>query len=161
WGDLPGGPWTMTETVPSGYGDPVVWCRWMEWPEGTGLTNDPFKLSAPHGNFSGSFDWGGLRIHCDVFNIPDYDPGWITVYKWFCAYGVPKDSSPEYLRDECELAPSGVEFSLDIGMTSNPMTTDQQGKAEWGNVPTGSWTLREVNTMGYDQPVVHCQWTEW
>ncbi len=161
WGDLPGGAWTMTETVPSGYGDPVVWCRWLEWPEGTGLTNDPFKLSAPHGTFSGSFDWGGLRIHCDVFNIPDYDPGWITVYKWFCAYGVPKDSSPEYLRDECELAPSGVQFSLDYGMSSNPMTTDHTGKAEWGNVPSTSWTLRETNTSGYDQPVVYCQWVEW
>jgi sortase (surface protein transpeptidase) len=161
WGELPGGAWTMTETVPGGYGDPVVWCRWMEWPEGTGLTNDPFKLSAPHGMFSGSFDWSGLRIHCDVFNIPDYDPGWITVYKWFCSYGVPKDSSPEYLRDECELAPSGVEFSLDYGMNSNPMSTDQEGKAEWGNVPIGSWTLRETNTTGYDRPVVFCQWTEW
>jgi sortase (surface protein transpeptidase) len=161
WDDLPGGDWTMTETVPSGYGDPVVWCRWMEWPEGTGLTSDPFKLSAPHGEFSGTFDWGGLRIHCDVFNIPDYDPGWITVYKWFCAYGVPKDSSPDYLRDECELAPSGVEFSLDYGMASNPGSTDQEGKAEWDNVPIGSWTLRETNTSGYDQPVVYCQWTEW
>jgi sortase (surface protein transpeptidase) len=161
WGELPSGPWSLHETVPDGYGDPVVWCRWIEWPETSELTSDPFKYQAPHGSFSGEFDGGGYRIHCDIFNIPAYDPGWITVYKWYCAVGVPTDSSAEYLRDTCDTVTTGVNFSLTYGETSVPMTTDSEGKAEWGDVPTGDWSLEETSASSYGEPVIWCQWVSW
>lgn len=133
WGDLPTGPWSLHEDVPDGYGNPVVWCRWIEWPEGEDLTNDPVTYGAPGGSFSGEFAGGGYRLHCDIFNIVDYDPGWVTVYKWYCAIGISTDSSAEYLRDECDLVTTGVDFSLQYGETSAPMTTDtvrRQGRVE-------------------------------
>jgi sortase (surface protein transpeptidase) len=162
WSGLPTGRWSLHETVPDGYGEPVVYCSYVEWPDEAGYTDEPAKYDAPGGSFTGEFAYGGVRIHCDIFNIPTYDWGWITVYKWYCAEGVATDSSAEYLRDTCYPVTTGVDFSLDYGTTSHPQTTDSEGKAEWGKVPTGGWTLSETTgSSTYGDPVIYCQWTEW
>jgi len=162
WSDLPTGPWSLHESIPDGYGDPVIYCYYVEWPEEAGYTDEATKYDAPGGSWTGEFEYGGVRIHCDIFNIPTYDWGWITVYKWYCAEGVPADSSAEYLRDNCYPVSTGVDFSLDYGNTSHPQTTDSEGKAEWGEIPTGSWTLSEESgTNEYGDPVIYCQWTDW
>ncbi len=161
WGGLPGGDWSLHEDVPDGYSDPVVWCSWVEWPSGVSVSDEPYSFTAPHGSFTGSFDWSGMRLHCDIFNIPTYDPGWITVYKWYCAEGVPTDSAPEYLRDQCDIVTTGVDFNLEYGDASVPATTDSTGMAVWDNVPVGTWTLTETVSDGYGTPVIYCQWVEW
>ena len=33
WSGVPVGEWQGTETVPEGYGEPYIWCRYLEWPD--------------------------------------------------------------------------------------------------------------------------------
>gem|GEM_PF-1309007 len=161
WSGIPAGQWAIHETIPDDYGDPVVYCRWIEWPEGVEIGTDPFKVQSPAGSFTGDFKYGGMRLHCDIFNIPDYDPGQITLYKWYCPEGVPRDSDPDYLRENCDYVTTGVSFNLVLGEVSMPVTTDSSGKAEWPNVPTGNWILAEAPDQGYDFPVIYCQYVAW
>lgn len=161
WTGLPQGSWTIQELdIPEGYGLPIIYCQYVGVPEDvTDIDENPFPLPVSGGSASHQFVYDDLVLQCVIFNIPLQDPSYISVFKWYCAEGIAPDSDPEYLRENCDQVTTGVDFSLQYGETSVPMTTNSEGIAKWGGIPGGTWRLKESPQKGYGAPVVYCQYS--
>src|SRR5690606_4649866 len=78
WSGLPTGTWQAQESLPEGYGEPIVWCRYVEWPDDAGVTGDWAMFDAPGGFYENGFGYEGMRIECYWFNFePEQDYNYI------------------------------------------------------------------------------------
>ena len=162
WPGVPTGQWSMSETIPEGYGDPVVYCRYTEWPEeATDVDDATFLVESPGGAWSGDFQYEGMRIVCGIFNIPG-EGNTLTLYKWYCPEGLPYgDYSLEDFTSNCTEVHADVEFNGANNGLVVPMTTDASGQLEWTGIPTGPWGVTETIPEGYGNPYVFCRYVEW
>jgi carbohydrate-selective porin OprB len=143
----------IIETVPDGYGDPVVYC----W---TDLT-DPELYPSANGfvvpQNLGDEPWS---FHCNWYNIPEDGEGstTITIHKWVCDEGyVPDPTDVAGLAENCDTPLEGVFFSMSSdtdGEGGGP--SDASGTAEFGAPYGQPIHVSEDLPAGYGQPVVRC-----
>ena len=69
WSGVPVGEWQGTETVPEGYGEPYIWCRYLEWPDEATVDGNWLGQGAPGGVYNGNFEFEGMRIECHWYNF--------------------------------------------------------------------------------------------
>jgi hypothetical protein len=158
------GKLTISEEIPSGYGDPVIFCGF-----GAFLDEDGDGVGAAIDGFAG----GGLveggvleheflpteTLYCDVFNFPYDNNDDVVIYKWLC----PEDfnayeASLEELLTTCDHAMEDVDFSL-YGNGENfigDMTSDSSGYVGFKDLDAGSYALNEELPSGYDKPIIFC-----
>ncbi len=156
WDEREADTYYLTETVPSGYGTPVVFCdRYFpfdeEVPEYIGY--DIYELAQIQ------FDLEeGQYITCYWFNIPEYEYSTVTVYKYVCDDYVEFDGDLSYYQDECTEPQQYVPFNLDGEYTGDQGTyeTDADGKVFWDELETDLYTLDEEIPSGYGDPIVFC-----
>lgn len=136
YGGLEPGPYTVIETVPPDtlyvftldcYGEKIGELR--PYPLSMGDTLD-IDLGA------------GESIVCYWYNVPDYDEGRLTVYKYAC-------STEAYVSDvDCEIYEDGKAFDLvmwngDEWEYVATKTTDGGGMVTWGGIDPGEYWLDE------------------
>jgi hypothetical protein len=159
WSGVPLGNWQGSETLPEGYGQPVVWCRYVEWPDEAAVTGDWQQSDAPDGILSGGFEFEGIRIECHWYNFAPEDYNYIDFYKYLCAPDALQDQDKTYYEENCEPV-EGWEFDLQWTDGGSTETTDASGHAGWSGVPTGAWTGTETVPEGYGEPYVWCRYVE-
>src|SRR5690606_6811140 len=102
WNDVVMGPVTISEEIPDGYGDPVVYC-WTLLPDET----DPTLVSSTGGTVSvpstSAEEW---NYYCNWFNIPA-GPTDLIVYKWTCPDGYDPYAQDADPYTDCEAGPNG------------------------------------------------------
>ena len=126
---MPTGSYTVAETLPEGYGDPIVYCRYTEWPEdAAGIDDATFLVEAPGGQWSGEFAYGGTRIVCGIFNIPGAGGSWIDFYKYECAFDEATDQDVDYYQQECQ-AVEGWDFDVQWDGGGSTQTTNDTALA--------------------------------
>jgi hypothetical protein len=160
WSGLPVGTWQATETLPEGYGQPVVWCRYVEWPDEAGVTGDWAQFDAPDGSYENGFGWEGMRIECHWYNFPPEDYNYVDFYKYLCTEQAPEGSDKSWYEDNCDPV-ENWQFDLQWTDGGSTDTTDASGLASWSGVPVGDWQGSETLPEGYGQPVVWCRYVEW
>lgn len=157
---LTAGVFTIREIVPSGYSDPLAFC----------------KISDQLGNDSGSqevviYDGyleqqvdAGKTLYCDWFNIPLQQAstsGTIIVNKHFCkgpdafdAY----DASIYDLAANCNEQATPVPFSAYQGNNKlqDGTSTGAPNLLTFSNLPTGAITIVEQIPDGYGDPIAYC-----
>ncbi len=133
WDDVPQGPFTLTEDIPAGYGEPVWFCAFNYYEDGEVVHVPPVAVDAPDGVHSASFDdpEGGV-YYCWVFNVPD-DGSSVTVNKWLCPVGF--DVEVDDPEAECTEPMDNVNFTLNdlVAKTGD----DGPGVAVFEDVPPG------------------------
>jgi hypothetical protein len=140
WTDVPAGPITLTETIPVGYKDLLVFCHFFRGEQELlfGQEEQSFigiiPLVVPH---------EATEVVCWIINIPDPDANSITVIKWLCPEGFDRQTDDPYT--ECTEPMGGITFTLgDMEAT----TGDDQGVAVFPNLPPGEHQLTEVMPEG-------------
>ncbi len=143
---------SIRESIPAGYGTPVVSCEVNTDPRATSqpspaATDGGILLSPPMIQ-----DW---EYNCHWYNIPT-EPASVTLYKWDCPEGIDIERTHAAHQAACVTPLDGVAFSLESPAGSTPMTTSG-GVASWTGVPLGVVTLTEDLPLGYSpQPYVSC-----
>jgi len=170
WTGVDPGVFEIVETLPSGYGDPIVFCGYAESPGG-GIQHPSLQTSTG-GLVSGSFPDRLFEYGCYWMNIPtetgfggpdsvanpeDFSNTLVT-RKWICPGGIAGGQSLGSYMDECELVDFPVEFTLtnDDGVAT---VATSAGKAVWNDVPLGPFTIQEAIPAGYGEPIAFCGWT--
>jgi hypothetical protein len=143
----------IIETIPDGYGDPVVYC----WTDNT----DPELYASANGfvipQNLGDEPWS---FHCNWYNIPEGGEGstTITIHKWVCDEGyLPDGTDVAGLAENCDTPLEGVYFSMSSdtdGEGGGP--SDASGTAEFGAPYGQPIYVSEDLPSGYGEPVVRC-----
>ena len=162
-------PWytgesTITEDVPSGYGEPKVYCY---------VTDDfgdvvPGYELEPYPATDGAIDLliptppanDLYTVYCDWFNVPSHEDGTVTIHKWECPEGTTYGESVDYYLTECTEAMHGVDFEQGPHSGSKQtVTTDGSGEVSFPVDEDSDWSIEEVIPSGYDEnPMAFCRW---
>ena len=135
--------WVVEEHVPSGYGDPVVFCKWGGYKKDTagniiaidGLSN----LDGQSGAQIQFPTYDTFGMNCNWFNIPNdtWYGGDLTIYKYWCTGYVVSAAN-------CELG-SGVKFVVTPNGGGSPILTQTgyDGYVTLTGLQAGSYTVTE------------------
>jgi|GEM_PF-6459554 len=171
WTGVPSGAFKIQDTIPVGYGDPIVFCGYTESPGGG--VQHPAIQTAAGGLVTGEFPDTTFEFVCYWMNIKSTGqvgtgPGSVAnpsgsgesglvVSKRVCP-DIPLDQELTYYLDHCTEFANGIQFTLtnDEGSSTKPVSG---GTAEWTGLPLGPWTLEESIPVQYGAPIVFCGWT--
>jgi sortase (surface protein transpeptidase) len=148
--------YTVTETIPDGYGDPYWYCTYRA-PEDVAQIDDEASLAAA-GQFDAEYSESG-HLYCYVFNFKTYYG--IDIYKWECppTYAYAADAAYTDLKQNCTLAKDDVDFSLGNGSeTYDSGTTGDDGSGHliFPTYQPGDMVITETIPDGYRTPIVYC-----
>ncbi|MGI8477300.1 MAG: hypothetical protein ACR2OO_13155, partial [Thermomicrobiales bacterium] len=165
WKNLSAGTVTLTEAIPTGYGDPVVFC---------GFSAIIVRNGAPiavDGQIPPSATVGGVLTHdflaneqlyCDWFNVPSRETT-ITIYKYTCPAGYDLAAPGADAQAHGLTLTDGVAFTLRHGADVPRQTTTgdvEPGAVHWGGLSGGGYSVQEQAPAATAQTFVTCQWIE-
>jgi hypothetical protein len=150
---VPPGSVTIQETIPVGYGEPIVFCE-TRATYGGQSTTDPFSLQATSGGALQTTMPLGGHIDCHWYNVTT-DPASVTLYKWECPDGTGYAESNDWYIQNCTEAMDGVEFTLSAG-GGNTVGVTTGGAVTFDDVIPGPAGIQETIPAGYGAPVVLC-----
>jgi LPXTG-site transpeptidase (sortase) family protein len=142
WDDVPPGPISITETIPEGYGDPVVYCV-REFVD----QSEPLQFVSV--DATGGSVLTGLEdnetLRCHWINIP-YEDVSITLYKYTCPEGYDLYADGANPEVDCNELTDGIEFELrengnliDVEVTGSA----GPGQIHWSPVSDGYYDIVE------------------
>ena len=156
---MPLGEFTLQETIPDGYDEPIVFCEWTAFYDG--LVYDDFSHVVPSagGLVEGEITIPNTNYACDFYNIatsvgvggpdsvvanPQDESNTLVAHKWFCPEGTAADAHLLDYFEQCQLADTPVEFTLtnDDGVAVQE-TVD-------GTAHVGRRAARPVHAQGND-----------
>lgn len=159
--------WAVEEHVPSGFGDPIVFCGWGGYKYddfGGVIAIDGFaNLDGSQGSLIEFQTYDSFGMDCNWFNIPSDDEQSITVYKYTCPPGYDLDAATADPQTDCVEPTNGVNFHLlpDGGSELQTMTGDSiNGAVSFGGVGFGGFKIWEDAPAGTVDTYVTCQWFE-
>jgi hypothetical protein len=136
--ELPYGAYTITETLPPGTASVFV----LDCVGGKLGAIRPYPLST---GATLTVQLGaGEKITCSWYNVPEYEQGRLTVYKYEC-------STPAFVSEvDCEIFEGGQGFDLAMwnGETWDILasgTTDAAGQYTWVDLAPGEYWLDEAD----------------
>src|SRR5680860_1479857 len=150
WTGVPSGAFKIQDTIPVGYGDPIVFCGYTESPGGG--VQHPAIQTAAGGLVTGEFPDTTFEFVCYWMNIKSTGqvgtgPGSVAnpsgsgesglvVSKRVCPNDIPLDQELTYYLDHCTEFANGIQFTLtnDEGSSTKPVSG---GTAEWTGLPLG------------------------
>ncbi len=159
WDDREADTYYLTETVPAGYGRPVVYCN-ISTP-GDGQVPSYFGYAvSDEGRIEFDLD-EGEHIICYWFNVPG-DGGGIIVIKHTCPQikTIVELGYEDYL-EACPERTDGIPYSLELlGNDYLEWSTTgdfDAGSAHFESLGSGEYKLTEDKPEGYGKPVIFCQ----
>ena len=145
---------TIRETIPDGYGEPIVFCESVPKDQVPFMQIPMAQVTATDGAIAYEVQ-PQAEVHCHWFNIVS-SGNTVVVIKHTCPEGTATDQDAGWYGTTCADPHAGVEFKLTAGMGSVTKATDASGEATWTSVPLGAFSLQEYIPEGYGEPVVFC-----
>jgi sortase (surface protein transpeptidase) len=146
---LQNGSFQITEQIPTGYGDPMVFC-------GTLDDDGQSPMPATGGSITLTPATEPFAYQCNWYNITFDVEYQLELYKFLCAPDVDPSLGLPDLGTIC--APiEGVSFTATFG--ANPPSaryTNQFGRITWTEAQMGDWSLQEAAMPGWGPPKVYC-----
>jgi hypothetical protein len=135
--------WVIEEHVPSGYGDPIVFCKWGGYTtdqQGNPLAVDGISNLDGQSGASIQFPtYDTFGMNCDWFNVPQThkDGGDLTIIKYWCAGYIVSDAN-------CQLG-SGVTFVVSATSGGSPVLTQTgyDGSVTLAGLEPGAYSVTE------------------
>lgn len=159
---------TITETVPQGYGEAVVYCYAQDefgtvFP-GYDLTNYPAIGGRISIDIPTDPNGGLVSFFCDWYNVPSTgytDDAEVYISKWECPAGYSSDDYDD-LSSECSRELEGIDFTIthEGGDSASDDTGGQPARAAFTPWYNGASTITESIPDGYGIPVVYCRATD-
>jgi hypothetical protein len=145
---------TIRETIPDGYGEPIVFCDSLPKDQRSFMQIPMAQITATDGAIAYEVQ-PKAEVHCHWFNIVS-SGNTVVVIKRDCPEGTATDQDAGWYGTTCTEPHAGVEFKLTASMGTVSRTTDAAGEATWNSVPLGPFSLQEYIPTGYGEPVVFC-----
>lgn len=163
FGIQPAGPFSVVESVPDGYGEPIVFCTSYKIVANVPVQEGPFQMTIDAGNqFLYIFE-AGETLNCNWFNVPAGDnpadePGDVTISKYVCPAGFDAYAADVYdLTYSCNDPLADVTFLVSDGNAAiDQGTSSADGIVEFDQLPFGPLSFVEQVPDGYGEPVVFC-----
>lgn len=156
--NMPAGPLSIVEQVPSGYGVPLVFCD--EFPFGDSPTNISQEQVLDGNQIFHLFDQPGMILYCDWFNVPvsTAETASLIVHKYDCPSDYAASADLYDLTLHCQGPLNGVGFLVSDGQTVLSQTTGDvvDSGIQIDNVPVGPFSILEQVPVGYQAPYVFC-----
>jgi LPXTG-site transpeptidase (sortase) family protein len=148
WKGVPAGELSIVEEVPSGYGQPVVYCTYS-LPEGNeNALQSVTNVSGAEGSFELQ---QGQKLRCHWINIPEEDSS-ITIYKYTCPEGYDLYADGANPASDCTELTNGIVFTATGDSFSDPAVTGDyapgDGVALWSFLEPGSYHIEETPPAG-------------
>ena len=151
----------LYETVPAGFSDPVVYCKWGGYTDdgnGGQIAVDGIvqRVDTPQNEINWDTTYTNFGMDCNWYNNPT-DWQSVTVYKYTCPAGYDL-SNPQ---TDCTQLTDDVDFHLlPEGQAQLDGTTGDAGlgTVAFNDVPTGNLKLWEDVPSGTTSAYVTCQW---
>jgi hypothetical protein len=172
WTGVDPGVFNITETLPAGYTDPLVFCGYTESPGG-GVQHPSLQDSAG-GIVAGTFPDTMFEYVCYWMNIKDTGqviPGaddiaiaegdrtaTFLLFKRVCPNDIPPYQDAAYYLEHCTEIVDGIPFTVTHANGESTKTTTD-GEAEWHGIPLGPFTVDEDLPVQFGEPIVFCGWT--
>ncbi len=148
---VPAGTVTIEETIPAGFGEPVVFCAVdNQWTQ--------HDASNPIGAWQHEFPDDGVseQLHCYLYNIISENRT-VIAHKLTCPAGLePESEDFADWQDTCDEPASGVEFTLTDANGESTKATSAAGWVPFYNVAQGEVSLTEHTPPGYQPAIVYC-----
>lgn len=182
WSGIPlGVGYSVTESLPSGYGAPWVYCEISGDPNNPGDVQSSF-FQAPGGTMDVGYTdpslttytqanctWFDITPNDGTANLQPQDQGGggqqppdtgqyvtVTINKYVCAYGFEYGNvALTDLMSGCQTPQQGAPFTIG-GDQSTLASTDNNGVLQFTNISPGSVTVREEAWASYDAARVFC-----
>ena len=146
WADVPLGPFSLQEIIPTGYGDPVVICGMSAFSNGAIYDGFPLRVEAEGGYVASTLEIPNTSYFCFWYNIPA-GPGEVTIYKFTCPAGYDVHAGNADPLTECSAGTNGVTYTATgpNGYTSQTATGDSIDAAVvFGGLEPGAYTFTET-----------------
>ncbi len=142
---------TLTETVPTGYGEPLIYC---------GITGSDLNFMNPNGGASATLGpiVAGDSVTCEVINYVT-PPSDLIISKWSCPEGYDPHASGANPYSDCQQGPNGVTFAATgpNGYFAQTKTGDSIDYAVmFGGLGVGTYEVAEIVPTGYTWFVWGC-----
>ena len=167
WPDLSEGTWTLAESTPPTYSDPIVFCGWTAYYNGAILDAFAQEVSVTNGVVEGEISYPGTYAFCFWMNVmggpgdivsPDGVTNDLVVRTWDCPNDVARDASLAYYARQCSISSSAIDLTLN-DVNGSWTTSTENGFASWDNVPLGTFTVDASLPVQSAEPIVFCGWT--
>lgn len=144
-----GGSFTITEELPDGYGDPVVYCQTLDDDSGSLTTSTGGTISITPA--SADFDY-----QCNWYNIPHEGHVVVIIDKYECPRDIEIGHDDTWFGTNCTTPMDDVDFTMTSVDDSSTQST-VSGQTQWDDVTPGSISITETIPEGYHpQPWVVC-----
>lgn len=140
------GQFTIKEIVPTGFGNPAIFCQLLNDAQSTDYSSTSPSVTLPANNTD--------DYQCWFYNIPD-DGTSVTIYKWECPPGTLYGQTDAYYSAECATEQPGVPFEVTDNSGPQQTTSDNNGRQIDGLY--GQITIREIVPGGWGNPAIFCQ----
>jgi hypothetical protein len=152
--NLPADTWTVSEDLPDGYGEPVVFCKFIN-----NATNEESAyelVEIINGNAISREVDAGYTLFCDWFNIKESPYTGIYIHKYGCPDNYDKNWKLSDWQQNCTTIVRNVSFTV----TMPDGSTDEQPvngiDVVWEQLPTGQYGIKENRPSSYTGSVVYC-----
>jgi hypothetical protein len=152
--NLPADTWTVVEDLPDGYGEPVVFCKFIN-----NTTNEDSayqQVPVTNGNSIQQAIDPGYTLFCDWFNMRQSNYVGVYIHKYGCPDNWDKNWNLSQWQQYCTTIVRNVSFVL----TKPDGSTDELPvngiDVSWENLPTGTYGVKEQRPSTYQGSVVYC-----
>ncbi len=155
--DVPAIPVSIVEQVPTGYGEPIVYC--ISNVPGDQQVGDTIQQQVWDGNQIIHLMEAGESLSCTWYNVPAGDGGIVIVHKWTCPSDPGfSDAIESQFEDAGCTRTNGIDFTLSYGIDTilTQITGGNEGATFWDNLPATDIHLTESIPGGYGEPIVYC-----
>lgn len=152
--NLPADTWTVSEELPDGYGEPVVFCKFIN---NTTYEESSYEwVDVINGNAISRQVDGGYTLYCDWFNFKESPYTGIYIHKYGCPDSYDKSWNLSQWQQYCTTVVHNVSFVV----TMPDGSTDEQPVSGidvgWEQLPTGQYGIKENRPSSYAGSVVYC-----
>ncbi len=157
WTELPAGVYSVDESIPDGYREPIVYC--IRRDVDTDDVQEVFQATVFKGNRINVELYEDSNVNCDWYNVPFTGDGVIMIDKHNCPEGAATDSEQALLEQDCTGDMNGIVFKL--SGPDNVAFEQTTGDIYFSEIfadhlPGGIFTLTEKIPAGYGAPAVFC-----
>jgi hypothetical protein len=152
--NIPADTWSVTEDLPDGYGEPVVFCKYIN--NATNAETGYELVETINGNAISREIDAGYTLFCDWFNIKESPYTGIYIHKYGCPDNYDKNWKLSDWQQNCTTIVRNVSFTV----TMPDGSTDEQPvngiDVVWEQLATGQYGIKENRPSSYTGSVVYC-----
>jgi hypothetical protein len=157
WTDMDADTWYITEFLPDGLGEPIVFCKLTNTADNseTDYLQQPVEFVDDGYRLTYTVD-AGFNLYCDWFNVTDTPYVGIYIHKYGCPEGYDQSWSLEQWSQYCTTIVRDAIFDVQYSDGTSYEQPLSGIDAWWELLPPGQYQITEQQPSGWTASVIFC-----